>query len=169
MTSAITEEAIRIINAAPSHGPLQPAQYAKALPPRAAALALLLKNEKIAKAAEDYSEADASAGYAQERFKRLGWTAAYSGFLAAFLGGVLLYLGSDPSTQSMRTNLGLLQSILLGVSLFCAFLLFLLKPYREWRVQRGDAEVRRLQIFALMMSDQGTAGENEVPLPCLSL
>jgi hypothetical protein len=31
----ITEEAIRIIAGAPEYGPLQPVEYAKALPPRA--------------------------------------------------------------------------------------------------------------------------------------
>ena len=65
-----------------------------------------------------------------------------------------------------RSNLGLAQSILFGLSLVFAFLLYVLKPYRKWRVQRGDAEAKRLQVFALMMSDRGTVtGGDPLLLP----
>jgi hypothetical protein len=167
--SNITDEAIRIIAAAPEHGPLRPAEYAKALPPRAASLARVLVDEKIVATAKDYSTADISAGDAQRRFKRLGWTAAYTGFLAGVLGGVVLYLGSDASTEGLRSNLGLVQSVLLVASLVCAVRLFMRKPYRQWRVHRGDAEVKRLQIFALMMSYQSDAKDDEAPLLPLQL
>jgi hypothetical protein len=99
----------------------------------------------------------------------LGWTAAYGGFLAAVLGGFLLYVRSDASTEALRSNLGLLQSALLGLSLLCAFLLFLIKPYRKWRLHRGNAEAKRLQIFALIMSAEENAEQNEVPLLVMQL
>jgi hypothetical protein len=164
MRSKITEEAISIIDAAPSRGPLRAAEYAKALPPRAAALRRVLLDEEIGKAVERYREADFAALDAQARFRRLGWTAAYTGFLAAVLGGVLLYLGSDPSTETMRSNFALAQSALLGISLLCAFALFVLKPFRKWGSRRGDAEAMRLQIFALIMSGRSAPENNEVPL-----
>ena len=78
MRSKLTEEAINIIDAAPSQGPLRIAEYAKALPPRAAGLRrVLLEDEEIGKAVERYREADFAALDAQARFRRLGWTAAY--------------------------------------------------------------------------------------------
>ena len=173
----VTEEAIGIIDAAPSQGPLRIAEYAKALPPRAAALKRVLLERGIGKAVERYREADFAALDAQARFRRLGWTAAYAGFLAAVLGGVLLYLASDASTASIRSNLGLVQSALLSVSLFCSAFLFVLKPFREWGLRRGDAEAMRLQIFGLVMwSDEsgdnelsGQTAPGEVPLPLLPL
>jgi hypothetical protein len=165
----ITAEAIRIIADAPKYGPLRSVEYAKALPPRAAALARVLMDEKIVETAKDYFGADVSAGDAQGRFKRLGWTAAYSGFLAAVLGGVVLYLGSDRSIETMRSNFGLVQSTLLVISLVCALWLFMRKPYRKWRIQRGEAEAKRLLVFALIMSGQSNAKEGEAPLLPLQL
>ena len=162
----IAREAAGIIASAPGYGPLRPVEYAKELPPRAAALASVLMDEKIDEAAGQYQTCDAAAGKAQQRFKHWGWLAAYSGFLAAGLGGGLLYLGPEPSMAWARSNLGLAQSILLGLSLVFAFLLYVLKPYRKWRVQRGDAEAKRLQVFALMMSDRGTVtGGDPLLLP----
>ena len=146
----IAREAAGVIASAPGYGPLRPVEYAKELPPRAAALASVLMDEKIVEAAGRYQTCDAAAGKAQQRFKHWGWLAAYSGFLAAGLGGGLLYLGPEPSMAWARSNLGLAQSILLGLSLAFAFLLYALKPYRKWRVQRGDAEAKRLQVFALI-------------------
>jgi hypothetical protein len=170
MRSKLTEEAINIIDAAPSQGPLRIAEYAKALPPRAAALRrVLLEDEEIGKAVERYREADFAALDAQARFRRLGWTAAYTGSLAAVLGGVLLYLASDASTALMRSNLGLVQSTLLSVSLLCAAFLFVFKPFREWGLRRGDAEAMRLQVFGLMMSGRSPSGDNEIPLLPLQL
>jgi hypothetical protein len=168
-SAEITAEAIRIIAEAPKYGPLQPDEYARVLPPRAAALARVLMDEKIVEAAKDYFRADVSAGDAQGRFKRLGWTAAYSGFLAAVLGGVVLYLGSDGSIETMRSNFGLVQSALLVMSLVCALWLFMRKPYRMWRIQRGEAEAKRLLVFALIMSGQTNAMEGEAPLLPLQL
>ena len=169
MTSPTTEEAKTIIDAAPSYGPLRPVEYAAALPPRAGALARVLQKMEIVDAARDYARADADAGDAQGQFNRLGWTAAYSGFSAAVLGGILLYMGSDPSTATIRANLGLLQSLFLSVSLLCALVLVFFKPYRGWRNRRGDAEVKRLQIFALMMKANEAAAEGEAPLLPLQL
>ena len=166
MTSPTTEEAKTIIDAAPSYGPLRPAEYAGALPPRAGALARVLRQMEIVDAGRDYARADADA---QGQFNRLGWTAAYSGFSAAVLGGILLYMGSDPSTATIRSNLGLAQSLFLSVSLLCALVLVFFKPYRRWRNRRGDAEVKRLQIFALMMKANEAAAEGEAPLLPLQL
>jgi hypothetical protein len=169
MPSPITEEAVRIIDAAPAQGPLQSTGYADVLSPRAGALAEVLRDRKVAKAAADYRAADARADQAQTWFKRLGGAAAYCGFGAAALAGVLLYLGDGPSQEALRANLGLAQFVLLVVSLLCAFVLFLSKPYRTWRTQRGDAEAMRLQFFAFMMSGRGVPRDGEAPLLPLQL
>jgi hypothetical protein len=164
-----TEDAIRIIDAAPEHGPLLPAQYASALPPEASALSLTLTNKRVVVAAKDYQDADARALSAQKWFSRVARTAAYSGFLAAVVGGLLLYLRNVQSMEALEANLGLFQSTLLSVSLLCAFALFLIKPHRTWRDQRASAEVKRLQVFALIMSDRADARASGVPLLPLQL
>lgn len=165
--SDITAEAIAIIEAAPGYGPLRPMEYAQALPPRAGALARVLVDQKIVEVAQKYAADDIGAGDAQARFKRLGWTAAYSGFCAGALGGFILYLGSDPATGWLRSNLGLAQSALLAVSLVSALWLVLRKPYRKWRVQRGDAEASRLRLFAHMMAGESREQPGEAPLLAL--
>ena len=169
MPHPITEEAIRIIDAAPAHGPLRPVEYAEALPGRAAALARVLTGSKIAETAGRFAAADASAIKAQTGFRRLGRASAYSGFAAAALGGALLYLGSESSQEALRANLGLAQFVLLAISLMCAFLLFVSKPYRTWRAERGNAEAMRLKVFALMMSGQSAPKDGEAPLLPLQL
>jgi hypothetical protein len=85
------------------------------------------------------------------------------------LGGLVLYLGSDLSNATLRSNLGLGQFVLLAVSALCALLLLLLKPFRAWRTQRGNAEASRLRLFALMMSGSSEAQPGEVPLLPLQL
>ena len=166
--SKITEEAIRIIAAAPEHGPLRPLEYAEALPPRAAALARVLMDEKIVEAARRYQRADKRAITAQRWFVWIGKTAAYTGFLAAVLGGALLYIASDASGPSLFA-VGALQFGFLVVSLTGSLALYAVKPFRAWRKERGQAEAERLNIFTLFMSDTSAAGESEAPLLPLKL
>jgi hypothetical protein len=169
MPSPITEQAIEIIEAAPAQGPLRSADYADRLPPEAGALARVLRSEEIVKAVADYRAADAGAGAAQTWFRRLGQASAYGGFLAAVLGGALLYLGSDPSQETLRANLGLAQFALLAVSLLCAFVLFVSKPYRAWRTERGKAEAMRLRVFALIVGGRSERKDGEAALLPLQL
>lgn len=157
---SITEEAIAIIDNAPAHGPLQPEAYAAALPVRAAPLARVLGEQHIVDAAKRFRAADEAAIEAQGRFVRLARRAAYSGFLAAVLGGFVLYLPTD-GPEPLRTGVGLAQLFFLVVSLLAGFVLFLSKPYRTWRTERGSAEALRQQIFAhLMLREPGQDDPN---------
>src|SRR5947209_13883496 len=81
----ITEEAIRIIAGAPEYGPLQPVEYANALPPRAAALARVFSDKEIITAAERYRVADKSA----TRWRRFYGLLARSVLILALLSVVL--------------------------------------------------------------------------------
>ena len=148
---SVTDEAIQIIDNAPDYGPLQPVDYAETLPARASALARVLREQRIIDAAERFRVADEAAIDAQKRFVRLARRAAVSGFLAAVLGGFSLYLPPD-STALLRTSVGLAQLFFLIISLLHALALFLTKPYRTWRTERGTAEALRQQIFAHVMS-----------------
>jgi hypothetical protein len=169
MPSPITDQAIEIIEAAPAHGPLRPGDYADQLPPEAGALGRVLRGDEVVKAAADYRAADARARASQTRFRQLGQVTAYGGFLAAALGGVLLYLGADPAQETLRANLGLAQFVLLFLSLLSAFLLFVSKPYRSWRTERGKAEAMRLRVFALMIGGRSERKEGEAALLPLQL
>jgi hypothetical protein len=168
MPSPLTEEATRIVDAVPvPRGPLEPVKYADALPPRAGVLARLLRKDEIVQAAATYHEADFMSNAAQRRFRRLGSWAAYSGFLAAALGGVVLFL--ETSHEPLRSNLGLGQFVCLAVSLLCAFLLFLFKPFRTWRIKRELAEGARLRLFKVLMDADGATQGDELPLLPLQL
>jgi hypothetical protein len=169
MPSPITEQAIEIIEAAPADGPLGSADYADRLRPEAGALARLLRGDEIVKAAAEYRAADARAATGQTWFRGLGQASAYSGFAAAALGGVLLYLGAEPSQETLRANLGLAQFALLALSLFCAFALFVSKPYRTWRTERGKAEAVRLRMFALIVGGRSERQDGEAALLPLQL
>ncbi len=72
MPSPITQEAIDIINAAPSCGPLHPAEYTSALTQNATGLARILGKEEIITAATAYHEADGRAVRSQARFVLMG-------------------------------------------------------------------------------------------------
>jgi hypothetical protein len=158
MMPSITEEAKQIIDGAPDHGPLRPIPYAEALPAKASVLARVLREQRITDAAERFRYADEAAIDAQKKFVKLGRRAAYSGFLAAVLGGFLLYLPPD-STDSLRTSVGVAQLFFLIVSMLHALALFLSKPYRIWRTERGTAEALRQQIFAHIMSGEPQPNE----------
>jgi hypothetical protein len=166
-SSSVTEEAIRIIDAAPADGPFKPASYVLALPLSAASLARYLESKDAADAARKFEDADLKAIQAQLRFKQLGWTAAYATFLIAALGGLLLYL---LPARAVWTNFGLLSATLLGVALFCASAIYLFKPYQTWRSERSNAEEARLQIFSqLMASVENSSNDGELPLLALQL
>ena len=150
--SSITDEAKQIIDSVTAQGPLVPAQYAAVLPPRAASLARVFGRKEIIDAAEKYQRADNRAVRAQWWFVLIGKTAAYSAFLAAVLGGILLHPASMISDPILLT-LGAAQLVLLAVSLVCSLTLYAFKPFRAWRGERGQAEAQRLSIFSLMMFD----------------
>jgi len=169
MRAPIAVRAIEIIDGVNGRDPLAPLAYADALPADAAALVRVLRDERIIQAAATYHHSDVLAGSAQTSFRRLGAGAAYSGFAAAVLGGAVLYLGSESANETLRSNLGLGQFVLLAISVLCAFLLLLFKPFRTWRTQRSNAEASRLRVFALMMNASSEVREGEVPLLPLQL
>jgi hypothetical protein len=118
----------------------------------------VISEERITTAAKNFHVADQAAIRAQQSFSRFARTAACGGFLAAILGGFLLYLPSD-ANEGLRTGLGIAQLLFLLISFIAAFTLFALKPYRTWRTQRASAEALRLQIFAHLISARPAPGE----------
>jgi hypothetical protein len=148
MRSKFTEDAIKIIERAPDHGPLRPLAYADALPPEAGGLAELLRTQEIAGAAKDFHEADGRAIHAQTFFTWIARTAAFSGFLAAVLGGLILYFGAAAVAHALGTVLGVSQIGFLALSLIGSLVLYSFKPFRYWRARRGEAELARVEIYS---------------------
>ena len=172
MTSPITEEAKKIIDASPSHGPLRPAEYAKALPPRAGALARVLTDERIVAEGEKYRAADASAVMWRRVHGFLARSVLLFVTLAVVLGGVRLYLaasGDASSIEAARARLGQAQSFLLIVWLVSVTVLILLRPARRWFHERATAELARQRLFGLLMSGSSRADETEAQLLPLQL
>jgi hypothetical protein len=169
MTSPTTREAIDIIDGITegpgAKGPLeQPFEFVKALPDRAAALKTLIGRDEILQTAQKYHAADLRAVAAQMRFVRMGRVTAYTGFLAAIIGGLLLYFGSAEPTRTLYFLLEALQFGLLAISLLGSLALYTLKPFRTWRQERGEAEWERVSLFARIMSGR-TDNADPLQLP----
>jgi hypothetical protein len=80
------------------------------------------------------------------------------------LGGIVLYIGSVlPDRQSLQTTIGVVQFVLLVISLLGSLALYTLKPFRSWRQSRGEAEAERIRVFALMMASRD-GGDARDPL-----
>ena len=164
--SPITDVAKTIIDKMPKAGPLYDKAYAQALPAEAVALAHILNKDRIVQAIESYHAADQRAMRAQARFVFMGRVTAYTGFLAAVLGGVLLYIGSAPDSERWLLVIGITQFVLLAISLMGSLALYTLKPFLTWRQQRGEAEAERIGVFARIVADPGEGnGEDKLLLP----
>jgi hypothetical protein len=167
MTSPITEEAKTIIDAAPSHGPLRPAHYARALPPRAGALVRVLADEKIVAEAESHRRADISAILWRRIHTTLARSALALAALSVVLGGVRLYVAASPDVASLnlvRAHLGQVQIPIIVAWLVAVTALFSLRPARRWFHNRAAAEHARQRLFELLMFEQSEAEEGESPL-----
>lgn len=167
--SPVTEDAIKTVNEVRSAGPLYDKDYVEKLPPHAMLLARVVAKDDVAKARERYHVADQRADRAQARFVLMGRVTAYSAFLSAVLGGVLLYIGSAQETETWFLAVGMAQFALLVISLLGSMALYTLKPFRTWRQQRGEAEAERIGLFARVMSDPGQPGDDERQLLALQL
>jgi hypothetical protein len=151
VSSSISQDAIEIINAAPEEGPLDMVSFAEELPAEAAGLAHTLHSADLARIVETYQKSDHYAIWAQKWFNRVALSAAYSGFLAAAIGGLLLYKGA----LGFAFALGVLQFIFLAISLLGSVVLYLWKPFRTWRLQRGQAEDARVKYFSTLVALPG--------------
>jgi hypothetical protein len=160
VSSPITEEAVRIINAAPKNGPLDdPIAYASALPAEAAGLAQVLRSGELAKVSEKYRKCDKQAMGAQKGFNLVALGAACSGFLATVVGGVLFYAGSGATPPTVIYTLWILQFLFLAISLIALLVLYLWKPFRTWRARRSDAEIARIGFYSRLVGAPAAPGD----------
>ena len=175
MLSPITQEAISIIDAMPltKHGPLEPLEYAKALPPEAEPLARVLSDEGTVELAEKYREADKTAVRAQQLYvwpSRIGY---YAVFPSVFLAGVSVYVSTsnNPSlVEAVRPYLPWAQGLLLLVFLACAAMIYRSSSARpRWVRARAEAEAYRSCFFRQLMSASGNGDGGEARLRTLQL
>ncbi len=153
MPSPITEQAIAIIEAAPKDGPLKdPVGYANALPDEAAGLRHLLRSRDIGEISNTYVAADELALRGQTQFGWMAWSAAYAGFLAALLGGLLFYMNALSAGREYENAVWAAQYVCLSISVITAFAVGRLKPYVTWRHQRSAAEKARRGFFAAIVA-----------------
>lgn len=173
MPDPITEEAIRIIDAAPVRGPVRPADYAKALPPEAGALARVLSSKAVLEEAERYRIADKGAIRAQRSHLWLPRSALIAVYASVVLGGVGVYLSTatDASlVDAVRPYLTVAQALFMGISCVCLIALSLLAaPRRRWLEARARAEWHRWSLFRLIMSGSSKPSGTEVELLPLQL
>lgn len=173
MPSPITEAAIKIIDGAPPYGPLtRPADYAKALPPEAGALARVLSGREFFEEAQRYEKADNSAVKAQRSHLWLARTALFSVFPSVVLGGVGVYMSTSagaPAIEAVRPYLVPAQALFVSASFVCAIAILLFAPRRRWLAARARAEQHRWAFFRRLISAPGNTEGAERPLLPLQL
>jgi hypothetical protein len=127
MPSPITERAVAIINAlagtAPKQGPLRTAEYVKALPQEAAALARVLTSERVVEAARHFQEYDRLAVKQQRNYRLPRIIGLFAVLSSVLLAGLSVYASAanDPIViEAVRPYLARAQWVLLVLLLACA-------------------------------------------------
>ncbi len=119
--------------------------------------------------AAEYTSTSAAASRAQNVHKRHATRTAFFGFLAACLGGVMLYSGLAPKTSSAGLLAAALQGAFLVTAFYSAVMVSTQKPYRTWAALRGQAEARRIRHFQMLLACEESAAEGELPYKPLAL
>lgn len=176
----VTEEARAAIDAVKAKHPSwrAVAEHASALPSKAGALKRVLERAAVSQSLGGhaltenvrlYGEASAAAVTAQARHKRYARRAAWYGFLAAVVAGLMLYLRETPISSSLGAVLGGLHLFFLGLAFWAGLVISTRKPFRTWAQARGQSETRRIAHFEAIMLAKERAGQGELALAPLQL
>lgn len=150
---------------------LHPHTHAEKLNDDGAALRSILASPAIETIVETFNTADARAVAAQKRYKGLAKTAAIAGFMAVFVGCVLILPSEKLPGFNILQWAGVTQFCLLTVSIVCSMALAWLKPFVRWMQARGSAEQARANLFrsVLAATSPSATAPGEVPFIALQL
>ena len=160
---------------APDDYVLQPESHADRLPPEAAPLARVLRQEKAATAIQRYSGADKKALAAQKLYRRLGALAVYGLAAPAVFGAMLILKDLAPGdllnahVDGLQRTVLALQFVAVLVTIVCGLWLSFGRPFDRWMKARGDAEQARQELFEEVISAQESSRPGESPYLPLAL
>ncbi len=121
-------------------------KHALALSPAAKQLALVLDSVSAATSIAEYEKASRNAQNAQKHQHGFGRYAAWLGFVATGVSGLMLYLQWAQGTVG-SLSLQILHFICLGLALGSTFYLRMRRPSDEWGNARMRSEALRLDHF----------------------
>ena len=158
-------------------GLLEPRLHARELPPEAGALARLLEESEIVRAALRYKKADEAAMAAQQRYKRLNLITIGLRVLAIAVGFLLLvptdlkieYLRVAERASAADRWAVAFQFLALAGAFAMGAVIGKLKLFRRWMTFRAKAERIRQQYFDLIMSTNMRVAKGETALLPLKL
>lgn len=172
-TRDVTEAAKQAIGAddEASDWKLRPEQHAAALAPEAAALARVLRSDRIREIMARYTENDHKAVRAQELYKSRSTLAVWARLGAIIVGAFfLLPLESWLPQASGLLTIGTgLQYLCLGVALLVTAYINTAGLFSRWMTARSEAEIARLALFDAVIEADETPREGELPLLPLKL
>ncbi len=148
---------------------LRPDLHAQDLGSEAQPLKDILTQPKFAEIIEAFRTADEEAKKKQSYYKRLARLSAWTGFVAALLGSlVLVAVVALPLGQPLTAVMAL-QAMLLLTSLGASLLIGSAKPFEAWMLQRAEAENARGSLFNEVVSAGAQSQSDEERLLPLQL
>lgn len=150
---------------------LSPHTHAEKLNEDGAPLRHILASPEIQSIVETFNTEDARAVAAQKRYKKLAKRAAIAGFMAVFVGCILILPSERLPGFDVLQWAGILQFALLSLSIGCSLSIAWLKPFECWMQARGRAEQARANLFrsVLAATAPSATAPGEVPLIALQL
>jgi multisubunit Na+/H+ antiporter MnhB subunit len=168
----ITERAIAAIGpVSKGDWKIEPEKHAEGLPPEARLLRDALMDAELQHVIEKFRTHDEEASRAQWSYKWKAMGAAFASFLALVLGSVLVLPGYRFMTAEQNSEVGIAQTVLVGLSILLLLGNELRNPFRRWMEQRSLAEETRMNLFerVLAIKQQSPGQQNELPLLPLQL
>lgn len=149
----------------------RPSLVAKHLPGEGHPLAAILTCEAVAGLEHNQDAKSKSAVRQRSRFNWWLFIAVMASSIAAAIGGFQLYKGLTWATPPNGALIAGVQLAFLVIASLFWSLLWMLRPYRRWLADRGEAEVSRQKIFATVLdqadaasrTESSTAPDNGVP------
>lgn len=145
---------------------LRPESHAATLPPTAGALSRVLLAPGLRAIMQAFNAADAEAGAAQKRYKRLAKLSAIASFLAVAIASLLLLPRAAIVPPGLLTAASFTQFGLLAASFLTSIWIGFAKPYDVWMRERAKAETKRIELFdAVVAATEPPQGTELALLP----
>lgn len=162
---SLTQHAIAAIGTdAPTDWELKPDMHAAELGPDATPLRQILCDPDLKSIIASYGAADQQAQRAQRLYKRLAGLSAWTGFMAAAIGALVLMFAVLIAPGPMLTVAVALQALLLVTSLGASLIIGQLTPFETWMQHRATAENARRTLFETVMQERAQ-GDAAAALP----
>jgi hypothetical protein len=148
---------------------LAPEQHAKSLPADAAPLRAVLEQKELKQIIHAFRTYDAEAAAAQRAYKREAKAAALAAFAAVAFGTVIILPGAPVIPAHIILAAAIAQTVLMAISLALSIKVGAARNFENWMEKRGQAENKRLELFAAVLDAEERTPSQPIPLLPLQL